>query len=255
MGRRRVPRSGSSGGASGWSASRAANGDGGQGSSARFQEIVDAAARLFAAQGYAATSVQEIADAVGMLPGSLYHYIHTKEDLLYAVIDEAHGHTAALGVEALSLAGDAREKLRYIVVNHLRGAADQLAKVKVYYAESQLLSSARREEVLARRDSYERAVREVIEQGQREGVFASHLDPVLTAIAVLAVLNSVQQWFKPSGRRSLEEVIAVFSDLLERAVLADGFVSMPWEDGSGTVSGVRDGGGRERGKREELGRS
>jgi AcrR family transcriptional regulator len=185
---------------------------------ARFEEVVDAAAELFSVQGYAATSIQEIADAVGLLKGSLYHYINTKEDLLYAVIQEAHQHTAALGYTALTGEGDAIARLRFLVRRHLQGTGANLAKIRVFYNEASSLSPERLAEILADRDSYEHSLRKLIESGQGEGVFAAHLDPVLTSIAILAVLNSVQQWFRPDGLRTLDEVVDTFTDLILRSV-------------------------------------
>ena len=185
---------------------------------ARFEEVVDAAAELFSERGYAATSIQEIADAVGLLKGSLYHYINTKEDLLYAVIQEAHQHTAALGYEALNMDGGATEKLTMIVHRHLRGAGANLAKVRVFYNEAGSLSPERLQEILADRDSYEHSLRKVIQAGQDEGAFAPDLDPVLTSIAILAILNSVQQWFRPDGPRTIDEVVDTFTDLILRSV-------------------------------------
>ena len=185
---------------------------------ARFEDVVDTAAELFSKQGYAGTSVQDVADAVGMLKGSLYHYINTKEDLLYAVIQEAHHDTASRGYEALSLDGDAFDKLRFVVDKHLRGADARLAKVRVFYREAAALSPERLSEIIADRDTYEHSLRKIIIVGQDEGSFAPHLDPTLTSIAILALLNSVQQWFRPDGPRTLDEVIDVFTDLILRSV-------------------------------------
>lgn len=187
---------------------------------ARFEKIVDAAARLFSDQGYAATSIQDIADSVGILKGSLYHYIHTKEDLLDAVIREAHLRTATLGVKALEMEGDALAKLSYVVEQHLMEATINQAKVRVFYQESKFLPPERLAGILATRDSYEHSIRQIILAGQAEGTIADHLDPVLSAIAILSVLNSVQQWFRPDGARSLEEVTETFTDLVLRSVSA-----------------------------------
>jgi AcrR family transcriptional regulator len=175
---------------------------------------------LFGTKGYQATSIQDIADAVGILKGSLYHYINTKEDLLYAVILEAHQQTAALGYEALGMEGDALVKLAFIVDRHLRGARANLAKLRVFYNESASLSPSRLQEIVADRDSYEHSLRKIIRSGQQEGTFAAHLDPTLTAIAILAVLNSVQQWFRPEGPRTIDDVVETFTDLVLRSVAA-----------------------------------
>jgi AcrR family transcriptional regulator len=193
---------------------------GGRDSGGRFADVVDAAAELFSSQGYAATSIQDIADAVGLLGGSLYHYIETKEDLLYAVILEVHQHTAALGYEALGLEGGAVAKLQLIIQRHLHGAGANLAKLRVFYKESRSLSPERLQEIVADRDSYEHSLRKVIRTGQDEGAFAAHLDPVLTSISILAILNSVQQWYRPDSPRTIDEVTAAFTDLILRSVSA-----------------------------------
>lgn len=199
----------------------------------RYEDIVDAAADLFSQRGYAATSIQDIADQVGLLKGSLYHYINTKEDLLEAVIREAHLHTAALGLAALELEADALQKLRFVVQNHLSGATNNLAKVRVFYRESKFLPPERLESILASRDTYEHALRQIIVSGQEEGTIAAHLDPLLTAIAILAILNSVQQWFRPDGPRSLDEVTASFTDLVLRSVAAETPAPPAGSDGPG----------------------
>lgn len=184
----------------------------------RYREIVDAAARLFSEQGYAATSVQEIADAVGLLKGSLYHYISTKEDLLYAVLAEAHQHTAAVAEEALRHPGDTREKLAFVIEHHLRNTGDHLAKLQVFDREANFLSPSRFAVIQADRDSYEQALRTLIRRGRESGELASHLDPTLTSFAILAILNSPQQWFRADGTRTVDDLVRVFTDLILRSV-------------------------------------
>jgi AcrR family transcriptional regulator len=184
----------------------------------RYERILEAAADLFCSQGYAATSVAEVAEAAGLLKGSVYHYIRTKEDLLAAIVEEAHRGTALLGEELLASDRPAVDKLRTVVERHLRGTEKNLTQVQVLYREFSTLPRERFAAVLERRDTYERAIRELVRQGQAEGAFAAHLDPRLTAAAVLATLNSVQAWFRPDGPMSMTEIIDGFTDLLLRSV-------------------------------------
>lgn len=184
----------------------------------RFEQIVDAAAELFRINGYAGTSISEIADAAGLLKGSLYHYIHTKEDLLYEIVEEAHLNTASLGAELLASDSSAPDKLRFAIERHLRGTEKNLTKIRVFFTEYSGLPQERFAEIIHRRDTYEHAIRELVRQGQREGTFAAHLDPRLTAASVLATLNSVQAWFRPDGAMSMTEIIVGFTDLLLRSV-------------------------------------
>src|SRR5207248_7046887 len=101
----------------------------------RYGDIVDVAAELFATKGYAATSIQDIADAVGILKGSLYHYINTKEDLLVSVVDEVHRHTGET-IEAVgTVDGDAAVKLAVFVEWHLAPTDHDVAKARVFFSE------------------------------------------------------------------------------------------------------------------------
>ena len=184
----------------------------------RFEDIVDAAAEIFLERGYERTTIQDVAERVGLNKGSLYHYIHSKEDLLYAVLQEAHQHTAQQGAQALSVAGDALAKLTYVVHSHLSRATADAVKTQVFYQEAKFLAPNRLEEILASRDTYAHAVRQIIAEGQAEGVIAPHLDPQLTSIAILALLNSLSQWFRPEGPRTLDDVKEVFTHLVIHGV-------------------------------------
>ena len=75
--------------------------------SARLREIYDAAARVFSEKGYDGASIQDVADAVGILKGSLYYYIDTKQDLLFGIIDEVHRDTLRSLEEWVAVDGDA----------------------------------------------------------------------------------------------------------------------------------------------------
>src|SRR5579863_8412159 len=80
----------------------------------RRNEIVDEAARLFAARGYHATGVAELGDAVGLGRGALYYYIDSKENLLALIHDRVIVHVLAAGDKAVNLPGSASDKLRFL---------------------------------------------------------------------------------------------------------------------------------------------
>src|SRR5205085_11393735 len=82
----------------------------------RQKQIVDAAAEIFCRQGYEQTSTQEIAEAVGMLKGSLYHYIASKEDILYAIVSDVHRGTELSIDRVRSLEGTPLMRIRAFVI-------------------------------------------------------------------------------------------------------------------------------------------
>ena len=85
----------------------------------RRKEIIDAAAALFREKGYAATSIQDVADAVNILKGSLYYYIKSKDDLLFEVIQEVHDGGLKNLEEGKGVDGSALERIRAFVTRHM----------------------------------------------------------------------------------------------------------------------------------------
>src|SRR3954451_11837461 len=85
----------------------------------RERQIIDAATRIFQERGYDATTIQAIADDVGILKGSLYYYIETKEDLLFRISEEVHMGLAA-NLDTAEAEGDPLERLRTFIASHVR---------------------------------------------------------------------------------------------------------------------------------------
>ena len=91
----------------------------------RQQEILEAAARVFHEKGYESTSIQDIADSVGILKGSLYYYITSKEDLLFEIIQGVHEEALKNLDRTAAVEGDALQKIRAFVVVHFTHNAAQ----------------------------------------------------------------------------------------------------------------------------------
>ena len=81
----------------------------------RREEVLETAARVFREKGYESTSIQDIADAVGILKGSLYYYMDSKEDLLYEILKGVHEEALENIKRVGELDGDALQKLRFCV--------------------------------------------------------------------------------------------------------------------------------------------
>lgn len=187
----------------------------------RRKEIFEAAARIFSEKGYAATSIQDVADAVGILKGSLYYYIDSKEDLLYGVIQDAH-ETGLANLERVEgLAGNALVKLRYVIEAHLRSNIENLVKVGVFFHDFRSLSGQRHDYIIQERDQYDQRIRQLIREGQEEGVITPDIDPKIATLAILGMVNWVYQWYRPMGPESPEELASTFADLVLGGLAAD----------------------------------
>src|SRR3954470_14863243 len=132
--------------------------------SARRSELTRAAARLFAEKGYHGTSVGDLADAMGVQKGSLYHHIESKADLLWEVAREgAAAFHAAL--DAVPERVPTTEKIRLALRGHLAVVAGQLDLATVFVKEWTALEGERREAFLAERRRYEERVRDLFREG------------------------------------------------------------------------------------------
>lgn len=184
------------------------------------KEIALAAVKLFEQKGYHATSVQDIADEVGLQKGSLYHYIHSKEDLLLQIAHEAITQfneqlERILAEKDLS----AREKLVRAIRNHLTVSISNLQTTTVLLREAFSLGENQHRVIQELTDKYLDLWTQILEEGKARGEF--RIDhPKLAALAILGACNWVYRWYKTSGELGAEEVARVFSDIFLDGVTA-----------------------------------
>jgi YD repeat-containing protein len=181
----------------------------------REQEIVSAAAEIFRRNGYADTSVQDVADAVGILKGSLYYYIDSKEDLLYRVLLEVHEDAKGWLAEIAGMT-DATplEKISAYVHRHVEYNVRNMNKVAVYYHDFGLLSAERRADIRKERRVYEDFLEHLITEAQNAGQVDAGLDPRVLAYCMFGTMNWTYTWYRPGGRVSiakLADMVAEFA--------------------------------------------
>lgn len=181
----------------------------------REAEIIDAAAEVFHEKGYAAATIQDVADAVGILKGSLYYYIDSKEDLLFEIVRDAHHFAMRNLADAQQVGGDAITRLRALIQIHILSNIANRVKIGVFFHDFRSLSPERRRQVIADRDIYESYVRRLIEEGQKEGTIAADIDAKMAVMALLGMMNWIYQWYRPDaeggmGPQELAETFAAF---------------------------------------------
>ncbi|WP_246272387.1 TetR/AcrR family transcriptional regulator [Amycolatopsis acididurans] len=176
-------------------------------------EMYEQATRLFAERGFAGTSLQDIADAIGITRPALYYYVKSKDELLAKLVTEVtNGPLNELKelVEQADL--DAVGQLRAIVEIIVRRRATQPARFRLLIRSEAELP----EELTAAYDESRRAVlktvAEVIEDGIRAGQFRP-VDARVAALGVLGMCNWVAWWFNPGGRDNEEAVTDQFAEM------------------------------------------
>ena len=172
----------------------------------RKAQIDGTATAWFRARGFAATSLRELALAVGLEAGSLYSHVRSKEEILHRVcFGLADGFFAAFAAATADESQSAAQRLRQAIEAHVRVLTQDGAASTVFLHEWRHLSEPARTEFVALRDRYEAGFRALISQGTA----ASELrcpDPAFAALTLLASLNWLPTWYRPDGQLAPDEI-------------------------------------------------
>ncbi|MFI6090322.1 TetR/AcrR family transcriptional regulator [Streptomyces sp. NPDC051218] len=181
------------------------------------RRLLVAAVEAFAERGYHATTTRDIAGRAGMSPAALYIHYKTKEELLHRI--SRIGHDKALRVlrTAADGPGSAAERLADAVRSFVRWHADHHTTARVVQYELDALGDEHRAEIVALRRQSDATVRDMINDGVRDGEFDVP-DVPGTTLAVLSLCIDVARWFNVAGTRTPDEVGALYADLVLRMV-------------------------------------
>lgn len=171
------------------------------------EEILKAALRLFVEKGYTNTSMDDVAEAVGLTKGGLYHHIEKKEDLLRQIHDQLLTAYMIRVPGAVDGIEDPIEKLAAWVRAHTAIVIDYIHHIKVFYTELDQLSPESLKELNERRDNAPRILREILESGIAAGKIHPDIDPNICSYLILGMLNWIYIWYRPKGSASVDEII------------------------------------------------
>lgn len=181
----------------------------------RQEEVIDAAIKVFWKKGYSAASIQDVADHVGVLKGSLYYYIDSKEDLLFRIFDESHRQAMVIIEETAALeASSALDRLAAFFERWLLWYLRHLERVSLYFNEWRYLTGARRETVIEQRKFYEKFVRDLIIEAQAEGSVPTEVNPKLATFFLLGAINAVPTWYRANGPDRPEQIAETYRQMV-----------------------------------------
>lgn len=176
----------------------------------RQQEVTDAAIRIFWEKGYSAASVQDVADAVGVLKGSLYYYIDSKEDLLLGIFAESHRQASEIVAEAAAAEGGPLDRLGIYVERYVRWYLDNVERVSLYFRDWRYLTGDARARVVEERATYRRFVQKQVTEARELGELPETLDLRLSVLFVLGAINSVSDWYRGGGPHPPGDIAETF---------------------------------------------
>jgi AcrR family transcriptional regulator len=187
----------------------------------RRDQVVEAAVMLFSRKGYHGTTVRDIAIASGMLSGSLYAHVTSKEDLLYEIVSTAAQQFLAALAPIVAGEGSATMKLRAAMVAHVNVVAGSQMGATVFLHEWKALSEPRLSEISAQRQAYESLLGEIIRQGMASGEFRV-LDEKFARLLVLSAVNWLYEWYNRDGPLGPDAVADKYADLLLQGFMREG---------------------------------
>lgn len=163
------------------------------------------AAGLFRDKGYERTTVRDLAAAVGIQSGSLFHHFRTKEEILKAVMVETIRLNTALMQAAVEAADSYSDKLRALIRAELESINGQTGEaMAVLVFEWRSLSEHSQAEVLELRDIYEAIWLDVLEGLRAEKVLSAK--PFVVRRMLTGALSWTVTWYRPDGGLTLDDL-------------------------------------------------
>jgi AcrR family transcriptional regulator len=176
------------------------------------RRVREAAVRLFAQRGFAATGIRELAVEADLTTAALYHYMGTKEDLLVEIMRSTIEPLIAIGHDVLAGDDPPEIKLATLVETHVWLHGTRPLSTSITDAEIRALSGQAHEDIMKLRDASDDVWNRIV----GEGVEARRFDVIDARVATLAVLElctGVSRWYTPGGRLDLRELCAIHADL------------------------------------------
>jgi AcrR family transcriptional regulator len=179
----------------------------------RTDELTRVAAELFNEQGFDATSMQDIADRMGILKGSLYHYVRTKEDLLWVVMEPSFRELVTTAQRILADESVAlNTRLVAVMVAHAERYELNFPHMFVMTRENgETLSAERRAGLDVLRRDYFALVVDALIAGQEAGEIRDDIDATIAGHAIFGMLNWMFRWFSPGKRLKARDVAQQFA--------------------------------------------
>jgi AcrR family transcriptional regulator len=178
----------------------------------RRAEICRTAAQIFRDRGYDATSVSDIARALGITKAGLYHYFESKEALLFEITTYGLDRVREDVIVPVRAMRDPEERLRQLVIRHARIATHGRGAIAQLVDETRALPPAARKQVEERMRSYVDLVRDTLCQLRSAGRLRE-VDPTVATFGIIGMILWLPRWYRQNGRLSQEQVAHQIADI------------------------------------------
>jgi TetR/AcrR family transcriptional regulator, cholesterol catabolism regulator len=198
------------------------------------QEILRTAARLFQQRGYDATSMNNVAGALKLSKGGLYHHFQSKDEILYEIMNHAMEITQERVLNPVRSIADPEDRLRALIRLHIEVVlSPRDREITVMLHENHPLPPLLRKRINARKKEYVHFLESLMAEVQQEAQnrtpsktqrearsFGGKVSPRAAAFALLGMINWIYQWYKPEGDLQAQSLIPQFTELIFGGIFA-----------------------------------
>jgi AcrR family transcriptional regulator len=184
----------------------------------RADHIYRVAAEIMCQKGYEATSMKDIADAVGLTKAGIYHYIPGKEELLFQIMGFAMDMVDQDVMEPARKVAEPEARLRTIVERHARRILEVGGAVTIILEEVAALTPPHRRVILSRKRAYFDLVRQTLDDLSAQGRLRAVSSTVAT-FSLFGMISWISRWYRRDGKLSFDETLRDFLEIALSAVL------------------------------------
>ena len=178
------------------------------------QEILRTSARLFQQRGYHATSMNDVASALKLSKGGLYHHFQSKDEILFNLMDHAMNITQERVINGVRDIADPEERLRMLIRRHIEVVLSvRDREITVMLHENHPLPPSLRRRINARKKDYVHFVENLIAEVQRARHSSGSVSPRAAAFALLGMINWIYQWYRPEGALQQEHLVRQYTEI------------------------------------------
>ena len=178
------------------------------------QEILRTAARLFQQQGYDATSMNDVAAALKLSKGGLYHHFESKDEILFHIMSHAMEITEERVINVVRRIDGVEERLRTLIRLHIQVVlSPEDREITVMLHENHPLPPALRRQINGRKKDYLHFVENLIAEVQRKRNSQSPVTPRAAALALVGMINWIYQWYKPDGPLTGDALVRQYTEI------------------------------------------
>ncbi len=182
------------------------------------ESILAASVQLFAAYGYHAAPLRDIARVAGIQAASIYHHYPNKQSLLVEIMEV---YMKRLNTQLEHIIQEYQDPLRCLqeaIANHIRLHTAHKAEFFIIDTEIRALEGENRTHIFALRDTYETLLQSILIDGMTRGIFRQS-DSKVASYAIIAMCTEVATWFRPDGRLTTHQVITLYRQIITQGLL------------------------------------